>query len=170
MFTLLKITLDENQVLNSFSEIQDIPLDSQTILDLLVSHLEECPYSVTQSIRFLELAEFLIDTDPSLTTRLPSRTVAALPANGKKRVKLPPQEYQDLHPELTQELVLWRRAKAKEQNVPAYFILHQRVLFSIADNAPRTEEELLSIPGFGPKLMSRWGEDILSIVAKTLRP
>ena len=68
------------------------------------------------------------------------------------------------HPELEKALIDWRRSKAAEEGVPAYYVLHQRVLYGIADAAPQTEEELLALEGFGPGLFKRYGEEILALV------
>lgn len=69
-----------------------------------------------------------------------------------------------LHPEVERALLYWRRHKALAEGVPPYYILHQRVLLSIADQAPLTEEALLAVPGFGPGLLARYGNDILDLV------
>ncbi len=76
----------------------------------------------------------------------------------------PRADYIGLHPLLEQALVDWRREKAKALNVPSYYILHQRVLLALADEAPSTEEDLLAVPGFGPGLLKRYGEEILQLV------
>jgi len=80
----------------------------------------------------------------------------------------PRVDYCGLHPLLESTLTDWRRAKAKELNVSAYVILTQRVLLSIADDAPTTEQALLDIPGFGPGLLARYGKEILALVASAL--
>ena len=67
------------------------------------------------------------------------------------------------HPDVAEDLVLWRRAKARELNVPPYFILHQKVLHAIADLKPSTREELTMVPGFGEKMFDKYGKDILEI-------
>ena len=77
------------------------------------------------------------------------------------RRKSPP--YEGPNPELAQELILWRRARARELGISAYLILSQKTLYAIADAAPQTEGELLAIPGFGPVLFERHGMDILKI-------
>ena len=69
------------------------------------------------------------------------------------------------HPELVEALSAWRRERARAEQVPAYYILHQRVLLTIADMAPASEKELLSVPGFGPGLFARYGEDLLKLIA-----
>lgn len=76
-------------------------------------------------------------------------------------------DYKDLHPSLARELMAWRRKKAREAGYPAFAILHQKVLLSIADQRPLTEEALLSIPGFGPGLFARHGREILAITNQT---
>ncbi len=70
----------------------------------------------------------------------------------------------DFHPELTQELKLWRREKSKELNLSAFIILSNRVLYAIANALPSTEEELLAIPGIGPATLEKYGAEILSLV------
>lgn len=74
--------------------------------------------------------------------------------------------YAGLHPELAMALLEWRRKKAAEQHIPAYYVLHQGVLLGLADLAPQTLEELLTVPGFGPGLQARYGEEILAITSQ----
>ncbi len=75
-----------------------------------------------------------------------------------------PPQYNDIHPELTKMLTLWRRNKAREENVSAYIILTNKVLHEISDRAPSTIEDLREIKGFGPVLSSKYGREILEIV------
>lgn len=72
------------------------------------------------------------------------------------------------HPELVQALIDWRREKYQKDNVPAYIILHQKTLLAIADLAPTTKEELLTVKGFGKSKCDRYGDEILEIVRKTI--
>ena len=76
-------------------------------------------------------------------------------------------DYLGLHPELEEVLLDWRRDKAASLHVPAYYVIHQSVLLSIADMAPHTTEELLMIPGFGPVMNARYGEEILDLICAT---
>lgn len=69
-----------------------------------------------------------------------------------------------IHPELAQALVDWRREKYQKDNVPAFMILHQKTLLAIADLAPTTKEELLSVKGFGKSKCEKYGEEILEII------
>jgi DNA topoisomerase-3 len=58
----------------------------------------------------------------------------------------------------------WRLAQARRNRVPAFHILHDRVLLQIAAVRPADEAELLAISGFGPRLLERYGAKILEIV------
>ena len=69
-----------------------------------------------------------------------------------------------IHPELAQAIVDWRREKYQKDNVPAFMILHQKTLLAIADLAPTTKEELLSVKGFGKSKCEKYGEEILEII------
>lgn len=77
------------------------------------------------------------------------------------RRRVPP--YSGPNPRLAEALLEWRRNLARSLDVPAYFILHQHVLYAIADTAPQTEGELKNIPGFGPLLFDKYGLDILKM-------
>lgn len=73
-----------------------------------------------------------------------------------------------IHPELVQALVDWRREKYQQENVPAYIVLHQKTLLAIADIAPTTKEELLSLKGFGKSKCDKYGDEILEIIRKLI--
>ena len=59
----------------------------------------------------------------------------------------------------------WRLAEAKKQGVPAFRILTDKVLQSIAHNHPASADELLAVPGVGPGIVKRFGTQLLRIVA-----
>lgn len=104
--------------------------------------------------------------DPALRNNLHFLYRAMITVDPQLRRRAVP--YQGPNPQLAKALLLWRREKARAVDLPAYFILHQRVLYGIADTAPLNKDELLAIPGFGPGLFARYGPDILELVARTL--
>jgi DNA helicase II / ATP-dependent DNA helicase PcrA len=63
-------------------------------------------------------------------------------------------------------LKAWRTSAAKAANVPAYVIFHDTTLAAVAEARPRTETELLALPGLGPVKAARYGEAILAVVAE----
>ena len=73
------------------------------------------------------------------------------------------------HPELVQALIDWRREKCQRDSVPAFVVLHQKTLLGIADTAPATKEELLSVKGFGKAKYETYGEEILNVVRTSIK-
>jgi ATP-dependent DNA helicase RecQ len=86
--------------------------------------------------------------------------VPAVKAARRKLVR----ETAEVDPILRQRLREWRRALAKEMNVPAYVILHDATLDSICRTRPRSIEQLREVPGIGERKAARFGEAILKIV------
>ena len=72
--------------------------------------------------------------------------------------------------ELRERLQQWRADRFKQDNVPAYLIMHQSTLLSIASLIPQTKKELLSIKGFGEASFKKYGEEILAITAAYAKP
>jgi DNA helicase II / ATP-dependent DNA helicase PcrA len=56
----------------------------------------------------------------------------------------------------------WRLETAKAEERPAYVIFHNSTLAEIVRRAPRTREELASVPGVGPAKLDRYGEEVLA--------
>jgi len=73
------------------------------------------------------------------------------------------QEEGEPNAELVARLRQWRAERYMADGVPAFFILHQQTLMQIAAVNPQTEEELLSVRGFGKAKFAKYGEEILSI-------
>ncbi|MDQ6746723.1 MAG: ATP-dependent DNA helicase UvrD2 [Candidatus Dormibacteraeota bacterium] len=67
--------------------------------------------------------------------------------------------------ELVKQLRAWRLERSRSDALPAYVILHDSALEAIARTMPRTEGDLLDVPGVGPRKYERYGADILAIVA-----
>ncbi|KMQ69037.1 aldolase [Chryseobacterium sp. FH2] len=65
---------------------------------------------------------------------------------------------------ILEALKLWRSEKAKEQNLPIYFIATNKELMSVAKYKPAKKEELLDIKGFGKHKIENYGEEILEIL------
>jgi DNA helicase-2/ATP-dependent DNA helicase PcrA len=56
----------------------------------------------------------------------------------------------------------WRLATAKAEERPAYVIFHNSTLAEIVRRAPRTREELATVPGVGPAKLDRYGDEVLA--------
>ncbi|MBD3917703.1 DNA helicase RecQ [Paenibacillus sp. PR3] len=58
----------------------------------------------------------------------------------------------------------WRRTAAAREKVPPFMLFFDATLRELADAAPTTREELLSIKGIGAAKADKYGDDILSII------
>jgi len=68
--------------------------------------------------------------------------------------------------EVVEALKTWRRAEAQRRRVPAFRILTDRAVQALATVRPRTEADLLNVPGIGPAIVKTYGREILGIVGE----
>ena len=71
------------------------------------------------------------------------------------------------NPEVYHRLIRWRSRKAEEEGVQAYMVLGNKSLVALANECPRTEEDLLTIPGIGRMKLTAYGSELLDIVNKS---
>jgi ATP-dependent DNA helicase RecQ len=65
---------------------------------------------------------------------------------------------------LFERLRAWRRQRALDEGVPAYTILSNRALLSVARFRPKTYPALAEVPGIGPAKLREFGQEILDLV------
>ncbi|WP_268817553.1 DNA helicase RecQ [Thermomonospora echinospora] len=85
-------------------------------------------------------------------------------AKAAKERKAPAELPQEALP-LFERLRAWRAATAKEQGVPAYVIFHDATLREIAVRTPSSLAELGSISGIGESKLTKYGRQILDVLA-----
>jgi ATP-dependent DNA helicase RecQ len=69
-------------------------------------------------------------------------------------------------PELREYVREWRRIAAKEQNVPAYLVMHDASLEELCSKRPRSIAQLLRVSGFGERKAAKYGEQILAALER----
>ena len=67
---------------------------------------------------------------------------------------------------LVERLKAWRLETARTRKVPAYVVLHDATIDTIAGIRPQTETELASIPGIGPAKLEAYGDAVLELCAE----
>jgi len=67
-------------------------------------------------------------------------------------------------PALAEALRGWRRDRSKADGVPAYVILHDRHLTTIAERHPTSLEALARCPGIGPARLEAYGEELVELL------
>ncbi len=69
------------------------------------------------------------------------------------------------HP-LLEALRAWRLGEARARKLPAFRIATDHLLHGIVEDLPRTDEDLLAVPGVGPAFSKNYGAAVLKIVRK----
>ena len=96
-----------------------------------------------------------------LSAPAPTRSKQRLAATSATFLAAPPPK---VEAELFKRLRALRRQLADAENVPAYIVFSDAVLQAMAERHPRTEAELLSIPGIGPRKVTRYGAAFLELL------
>jgi ATP-dependent DNA helicase RecQ len=65
---------------------------------------------------------------------------------------------------LFESLRTWRAKRAKQDNVPAYVVMHDSTLQALALAKPDDEDELVGISGLGETKRARYGEDVIAVI------
>jgi ATP-dependent DNA helicase PIF1 len=74
------------------------------------------------------------------------------------------------NPELYDALCSWRIKLARQRNVPAYVIAHNRTLEAVATRQPATPQQLFAVSGIGQRFVDSYGSEILALVARHAAP
>ncbi|MFE3448690.1 ATP-dependent DNA helicase UvrD2 [Nonomuraea sp. NPDC059194] len=92
--------------------------------------------------------------------RVCGKTLVAAAEQKLGRCSTCPSDYDEA---LLEALKVWRTSTAKEAKVPPYVVFTDVTLQAIAERAPRSEQELLSIAGIGKVKLDRYGSAVLDI-------
>ncbi len=65
---------------------------------------------------------------------------------------------------LLTKLKMWRIRRAQADGVPPYVIAHDTLLDALAARPPATIQQLLTMPGIGPKKLETYGEELLALL------
>jgi DNA helicase-2/ATP-dependent DNA helicase PcrA len=123
---------------------------------------------ITRARRHLALswARQRPSTNGKAQGRRPSRFLAALGATARERGGPIPSRDR-LHADdaaLFDALRAWRLERARADKVAPFIIASDAVIALIAERRPRSEVELLPVPGIGPAKVERYGAEILAVV------
>ncbi|MFO0970770.1 MAG: AAA family ATPase [Candidatus Saccharimonadales bacterium] len=65
---------------------------------------------------------------------------------------------------LLQLLKTWRSQEGSKRSVPLYMIASNKTLEALATNKPLSQKQLKLISGIGPKMIERYGEELLALI------
>jgi len=86
-------------------------------------------------------------------------------AKKTKAAKRAPKTLTEDEVRIEKALRAWRLAEAKKRGVPAFRILTDQVLHTMAEDRPATDDDLLSISGVGLATVKKYGAEIIRIVS-----
>lgn len=69
------------------------------------------------------------------------------------------------NPFLYNKLKLWRDQKSRDIDLPAYMILHSKVMADLCQFLPSSKKELLKIKGIGKIKAEKYGDELLEIIS-----
>ena len=133
---------------------------------LLAAGLLEADAHAYGALKLTDAARPVLKGETALTLR---RQTVRSKSKGVRVSRTPGAEQSSLAESdapLFEKLRLWRTQQAREQNVPAYVILHDRTLAEIATLRPDSHDALLAVPGIGQSKAERYGESLLAVVAE----
>lgn len=73
-----------------------------------------------------------------------------------------------LDPALLEVLKTWRQHEGKSRQVPLYMVAGNKTLEALATNKPTTLSQLKSVSGIGPKMIEKYGEELLGLIREHL--
>ncbi len=115
--------------------------------------------SITQKgSAFLNKKQTIELRKPPKTTA--TRKTKTTPAKQNKALKTPEEK------NLFEELKTIRAKLAKDNNLPAYVIFHDKTLIELATKKPQSPQEMLTINGIGETKLERYGEEFLQAIAE----
>jgi ribonuclease D len=82
----------------------------------------------------------------------------------KKKPKLSESDLTKEELIIADYLKQWRTEKAHEEMLPAYMILSNVDIYSVAKDKPTNFSELLNVHGFGERKVEKYGDDIISLL------
>jgi RecA/RadA recombinase len=152
-----------NTLFSSLLEKGQVETDNKAVKKQMTSGLENLSHEIR--VRLAGIRSCAKGFSSDIYLRAVSSSGMAAPPPSKSA---PAPDYTELdidHPKLFNQLKAWRTRQAKEAGVPAFQILHQKVLVQLAVALPKDEFALAKLKGVGPKTREKYGEALLEIVA-----
>ena len=146
-----------------------LEVDNKEVARKLKESLDELLTEIEISCSSLELiskGNFTLESYNRIKTECLLEDRSKTKSRRLKKIVKEDDEPGAVNEQLRERLQEWRSARFKKDNVPAYTIMHQSTLMTIAALAPQSKSELLRIKGFGEERFKKYGAEILEITAE----
>ena len=145
----------------------DLPFktDNKTVNEQLTDYLKQFKEDLVVKNSCLEASR----NGFSIKEYQHAKAVAVLDVEKKTKSKVTIKDDSMDNSPLYKQLQVWRSKKAKELDVDAYMVLHNKVLKAISKETPITLHALKAVKGMGDKKVGLFGAEIIDIVLKSLK-
>jgi GTPase SAR1 family protein len=158
LLTITKVDSDNQTVRKRMDEALFNLNDSFNLKCELMRHFASSPFSVKAYLHVKALI--------TLNEAAPAKTKEKKKKEKETALLADKISTDILYPQLYEELKEWRRQKSNELSLPAYTVLQQKALISMANSLPDTMKALIDIPYFGKRTAEKYGEEILAIIKR----
>ena len=86
------------------------------------------------------------------------------PVLDKKAASPPPKPLSKEQQALYDKLKIWRKERADKDGVPVYVVATNKELSAVVTGAPKSQEALKAVHGFGQGKISKYGKEIIGLV------
>lgn len=150
----LSLETDNKEVGRRYTEAlqqvaEELMLKSATLQQVEKEGFTPSAYLRTKSAALME------EPDKKKSQAKPKRTA---------QTAAEPENTDIQHPEVVRALSAWRKQKADELGKPAFIVMSQKTLLSMANLLPTTLEELIMVKGFGKVKADVYGREILEAI------
>lgn len=151
---------------DNFNTLVEVLQMKQRMLSFVIKQGFTLPtYLRAKAMAAIDEADKVTTTRSTKATRSTKSTGSKEPATGANPISDAPISEQDIaHPVLYNKLRQWRKETADEEGIPAFMVMHTKVLIAISNEMPSTARELAAVKGFGPKKTQKYGEAVLNII------
>ena len=151
---------------DNFNTLVEVLQMKQRMLSFVIKQGFTLPtYLRAKAMAAIDEADKVTTTRSTKATRSTKSTGSKTPATGANPFSDAPISEQDIaHPVLYNKLRQWRKETADEEGIPAFMVMHTKVLIAISNEMPSTARELAAVKGFGPKKTQKYGEAVLNII------
>ena len=116
-----------------------------------------------------ELAE-IRGLSTALLRRYGDALLKLIDEGSRAKLPSPPRRPQPAPPKIMERfsaLREWRKMRAEARGVESDVIISKTAMWALATEAPRSLDDLESIPGIGPWRLSAYGSELLAVLQKT---
>lgn len=167
---------DKLKELSEFVQQQRVTIDNAVAkkrMSTALGELTDCSYVQRNLMAFMREEGFSLK--PFMAKRTELLLEVDNPAQAKRR-KLTAEPVVEAtqaaadgptevrNPKLYAILQQWRRNKMQQLQVPAYTIMHNKALIALANNAPKSLEELFQVPYVGKVTLQKYGAELMELL------